>query len=208
MNNPMSQSKTSYGTELRKGTARSRDARHTNQPETTDSEPVEPACRTREVGRAVERREWREIPYSERILAFYEPCEWDECYPDGPPDEEEVATVVRSCHAPTAFHRSRHKAESCQQEADADPHSRGVSITMLSDLQEGEGVVWDDQSTPRRVIETATGSDDTARLRGPSGGTYTIEARPGSTQPYAIYPAVGLVSSIRVVTADDAIEAV
>jgi hypothetical protein len=204
----MSQSKASYGVNTPKDSARSRRVEHDDQPEEAGDQPVEPACRTREVGRGIDRREWREIPYSERILAFYEPCEWDECYPDGPPDVEEVATVVRSCHSPTVFHRSRHETENSQTDAVADPHSTGVSITTLTDLTEGECVVWDKQSTPRRVIETATGSDGTVRLRGPSGGEYTVEARPGSTQAYAIYPAIGLVSSLRVVTADETVEAV
>jgi hypothetical protein len=203
----MSQSKTNSGVHSPKDTARSRRVSDSQPEETGDSDTVEPACRTRKVGRGIDRREWREVSYSERLLGFYEPCEWDECFPDGPPDAGEISTVVRSCHSPTAIHRSR-KPENTQQEADAHPHSRNESITTLGDLTEGESVIWENQSTPRRVIETATGPDDTARLRGPSGGEYTIEARPGSTQAYAIYPAIGLVSDIWVVTASDAIEAV
>jgi len=203
----MSQSKTYSGVHLPKDTARSRCVSDSQQEDTRDSNTIEPACRTRKVGRGVDRREWREVSYSERLLGFYEPCEWDECFPDGPPDAEETSTVVRSCHSPTVIHRSG-TGENAQQEADAHahPHSKSESITTLDDLTEGESVIWENQSTPRRVVETATEPDDTARLRGPSGGEYTIEARPGSTQMYAIYPAIGLVSDIWVVVGD-AIEA-
>ncbi|GAA0460248.1 hypothetical protein GCM10008985_15870 [Halococcus dombrowskii] len=192
----MSQSKTTYGAELPKGTARSRRAEHDNQTETADdSDTVEPACRTRKVGRGVDRREWREMPYDGRTRTFYDPCEWPECYPDGPPDDE-TETVIRSCRKPTSYHRPREDGEPCEYEADApetNTDSTHISrdaiepigaISLLTDLQEGHRVIWESRTYPLRVTATASKLDGTIGLCGPSGGEYQIEGRPEYRQPY------------------------
>ena len=155
-NNPMSQSKTTYGTKTRKRTARSRRAEHDSHKEDTGSnDAVEPACRTRKIGRGVDRRKWREMPYDGRTRTFYEPCGWPECYPDGPPDDE-IETVVRSCRTPTVYHRPRDDDEP-KHETDAPETSTDSTripqetiepigaISSLRDLEEGQRVIWENR---------------------------------------------------------------
>ena len=187
----MSQSKTTYGTKTGKRTARSRRAEHDSPDENaSDSDTVEPACRTREVGRGVDRREWREMPYDGRTRTFYEPCEWPECYPDGPPDEE-TEKVVRSCRTPTSYHRLRDGGEPCEHETDTDstciPQDTIEpieAISSLTNLQEGHRVIWESRESPLCVTEATSEPDGTIGLCGPSGGEYQIEGRPEYRQPY------------------------
>lgn len=185
-NNPMSQSKTPYGVELRKGTARSCREQQSNKISDSPRETVEPACRTREVGRGVERREWREMVYNSRMRLFYEPCEW--CFPDGEPDDSKLDTVVRSCRKPTSYHRPREGDESaCEHETSTEPDThRPEPVEAITDLQAGERVIWEDREQPLRVTETTSKPDGTVVLRGPSGGHYHIEGRPDHRQPYYI----------------------
>ena len=183
----MSQSKTSYGAKSRKGTARSHREQHTNTVSDSPRKTVEPACRTREVGRGVERREWREMGYNSRTRLFYDPCEW--CYPDGEPDDSKVDTVVRSCRKPTSYHRPRENDESaCEHETTTEPDTdlSREPVETISDLQTGEQVIWEDRKRPLRVIGVTADPDGTVTLRGPSGGHYHIEGRPGHRQPYYI----------------------
>jgi hypothetical protein len=194
----MSQSKTSYGVKSPKGTARSRHAQHINQSETTSSETIEPACRSRSVGRAVERREWREMPYDGRARAFFEPCGWPECFPDGKPSEDEVETVVRSCGKPTTYHRPRNNKAGCEARTHDEPPETSANSTRISqesiepvgtidtltELREGQQVIWKTRPTPLRVTEATTEADGTIHLLGPDGGEYTIEGRPDCPHPY------------------------
>ena len=183
----MSQSKTTYGAELPKGTARSRHAQHDNQPEETgDSNTVEPACRTREVGRGIDRREWRETSYDGSIRVFLDPCLW--CFADGHPDESEVETVVKSCRKPTSYHRLRESAETCDHGDDPEVtiQIKEDPIESVTDLREGQQVIWDDREQPLWVVEATDEPDGTVGLRGPSGGEYIIEGRPEHRKPYYV----------------------
>ncbi|WP_435078449.1 hypothetical protein [Halococcus sp. AFM35] len=201
----MSQSNSSYGVKSPKGTARSQDEQHTNQSESTDDESVEPACRTRDVGRGVDRREWREMPYNARMRTFYEPCDWPACYPDGAPDESEIEMVVRSCRAPTVYHRPRDDEpndETGGPETTAngthpsqDAIERLGPISSLADLREGQRVLLQNWQHPLCVTDTASEPDGTVGLRGPEGGEYQVEGRPEFPQPYYLSK-VGYVSEI------------
>lgn len=202
----MSQSKTSYGAEGRKSTARSRRVQHANKPKTTNSETVEPACRTRSVGRGVDRRKWREMPYDGRTRTFYEACEWPECYPDGPPDDSDTETVVRSCRQPTTYHRLRDDGEPEHETDDPETSANSARISQeaiepigpissLPDLQEGQRVVLESRAQPLRVTETASEPDGTVGLRGPGGGEYQVEGRPEYPQPYYL-PKAGYLNAI------------
>ena len=202
----MSQSKTSYGAELRKGTARSRRVEHDSQLEkSADSDTVEPACRAREIGRGAERRKWRETPYDSRIRAFYEPCEW--CFSNGAPDDSEIETVVRSSREPTSYHRLRSSAESiCQatggdDRSDTDTDDIQIAedpIKSLAELQDGQLVIWENRERPLRVIRTANRPDETITLQGPDGGEYQVEGRPERPRPYYLYGSGYLSEIIRV----------
>lgn len=202
----MSQSGSTYKTEQPKDYARTRRERQQTNPGTESVETrVEPACRSRAVGHSVEQRDWREITYNERRLVSYEPCAWPECFPDGPPDATETETVIRSSHRPTVYHRPR---EGGSDDSDSAARTQATvehePVTTITDLREGEAVVWEGQRWAMSVAETATKPDGVARLAGPNGGTYRIEARPDSPRTYAVYPGVGVVADVhRIVPADD-----
>lgn len=195
----MSQSKPSYGVETPKDSARTRRERQNPNPDGKSTEQVEPACRSRAVGHSVEQRDWREVTYNERRLVSYQPCTWPECFPDGPPDASEIETVVRSSHRPTSYHRPREGGSD-----DCDSSAEHEAVATITDLCEGESVVWEGQRWSMSVTETATKPDGVARLAGSNGGTYRIEGRPDKTQSYAIYPGVGVIADLyRVVSVDD-----
>ena len=191
----MSQSKTTYGAEIRKDTARSRRAEHDNQTEGVgDSDTVEPACRARDIGRRAEHRKWRETPYDSRIRAFYEPCEW--CFSNGAPDDSEIEKVVRSSREPTSYHRLRSSAGSIYQSNASDDRSDTDTddiqiaedpIKSLAELQDGQLVIWENRERPLRVIRTANRPDETITLQGPDGGEYQVEGRPERPRPYYLY---------------------
>ena len=205
----MSHSNSGYGVNSPKGTAHSQGEQHTNQSETTDSETVEPACRTVKMGRGIDRREWREMPYVGGTNTFYEPCNWSECYPDGPPDESETETVVRSCRAPTVYHRPRDDSEQTHETNDPEPtadDTRSLQdaietigpISSLTDLQEGQRVAVENRKHPLCVTETTSEPDGTIGLRGPEGGEYQVEGRPEYSQPYYLSDSGYLSEIIRV----------
>jgi hypothetical protein len=184
----MSQSRPSYGVKTRKRTARSRHAQHDKQPEETgDSDTVEPACRTREVGRGIDRREWRETSYDGRTRTFFDPCSW--CFPDGHPDASDVDTVVKSCRKPTSYHRPR---ESNEQTCDHGGNPEATlqieedPIESVTDLREGQQVIWDNRERPLWVVAATDEPDGAVGLRGPDGGEYIIEGRPEHREPYYV----------------------
>ena len=190
----MSQSKISYEANTRKSTAQARRERHDNNSGTDTG--GEPACRSRSVGHSIDQREWREVSYEERILLSYRPCSWPECFPSGPPDANEIETVIRSCRHPTTYHRPRDvSAESCEKiqiNAGETEISRAErthareSIESISDLRDGDGVIWKGQSIPMFVVEAPSDSTGVAHLVGPSGGEYYIEGRPKYARPYYV----------------------
>ena len=189
----MSQSNSAYRPQNPKATARSRHAQHTSQTKGAGSQPTEPACRTRAVGRGVERREWRELAYNSRTCAFFDPCKWSECFPDGAPDEDAISTVVRSCREPTTFHRPRNGDEpTCDHNGVSEPDRNDpaqisrVVVESVTDLQVGQQVIWEDRERPLTVIKATTEPDGTVDLRGPAGGEYVIEGRPEHRQPYYV----------------------
>lgn len=204
----MSHSNSDYGVKSPKGTARSQGEQHDNQSETTDSETVEPACRTVDMGRGVDRREWREMPYVGGTNTFYEPCNWPECYPDGAPDESETETVVRSCRAPTVYHRPRddkpnHETNSPKTAANGTHPSQDAietigPISSLTELQAGQRVILKNWKHPLCVTDTASEPDGTVGLRGPEGGEYQVEGRPELPQPYYLTKAGYLSEIVRV----------
>ena len=196
----MSQSGLNYETEQSKTTAYTQ--RHQQKPasDTDSGTDPEPACRSRSVGHSVGAREWREIPYTERILVSYRPCSWPECYPDGRPDLHNVQTVVRSCRHPTTFHRPADGAESCEREQDGSETTDTFTVTQaavhesldsITDLRDGDGVIWAGQTTPMLVVDSTASSTEVVNIVGPGGGDYRIEERPDKILSYAIYPGYG-----------------
>lgn len=196
----MSQSKHSYGVQDPKDSARARNGQHdSSRGETATHSATEPACRSRAVGHSVENREWREVAYNERRLVSYEPCAWPECFPDGPPDADDIETVVRSTHQPTKYHRPRTTATDAQSRKSTHEGQAVVEhevVGAITDLCEGERVVWEGQRWTMRVVEGTTDPDGVVFLTGSNGGEYRIEGRPNAARPYAVYPAVGLVEEL------------
>ncbi|EMA55986.1 hypothetical protein C451_04531 [Halococcus thailandensis JCM 13552] len=147
------------------------------------------------------------MSYDGRTRTFYDACEWSECYPDGPPDENEIETVVRSCRKPTTYHRPRDDSELCEHETDAPETSTNDtrisqdaieligSISSLTDLEEGQRVIWPNREQPLRVTKTTGKPDGMVGLQGPIGGEYQVEGRPEYPQPYYL-PKAGYVSAI------------
>ena len=203
----MSQSKSAYGVRTPKDSARTRSERQNTNPDGESTETqVEPACPSRAVGHSVDKRDWREVAYDERRLVSYRACEWPACYPDGPPDASETETVVRSSHRPTVYHRPQTTATDAQPSESVHDERACVveEVGVITDLREGDRVLWDGQSTPMRVVESTTDPSGVASLIGPDDGEYRIEARPEYAQPYYIRPGYAYQSELRrIVPADD-----
>lgn len=167
----------------------------------------EPACWRRRV----DDWSWHVTEFNAAFSGMYGPC--PDCFADGSPDVNEIERVVRSCSYPTTYHRIGDPARADSEEetgtatvatqfvTDADA---GESIESVTELEEGDGVLWDGLSTPAVVIEATTEPKGMGRLRGLGGGEYTVEGRPSQTRPIAIYPAIGLVADVcRVRLPDD-----
>ena len=205
----MSQSKSAYRVQRPKGNGQ-RQCQQQGQSSTgtgSDQHP-EPACWRRRV----DDWEWHETEYTAAFGAMYDPC--PECFADGPPDAGELEMVVRSCSYPTSYHRvgDPAHADSDAETGTATGPSRFENatietqrvITDITDFEEGDGVLWEGQSTPLTVVDSATESSGTVRLRGPNGGEYQVTNRPSQSHPLAIYPGIGLASDVcRIVPADD-----
>jgi hypothetical protein len=202
----MSQSNLISGFNTPKDSARTRRDRNDSEAktETGEEKGPEPACRSRSIGHSADKREWREVRYIERRLTCYRPCTWPECFPSGSPDPNEIETVIRSSHCPTVYHRPREGGSAdCDSVAQSQATVEHESVTTITDLREGEAVVWEGQRWSMYVAETATKPDGVARLAGPNGGTYRIEGRPDKTQSYAVYPGVGVVAELYRIVAED-----
>lgn len=186
----MSQSKSAYGVEEPKDSART----HRQRPDTAGDGPdPQPACRSRAVGHSIERRKWRETAYSDRLQAFFDPCSWPECFPDGPPDVSNTETVVRSSREPTVYHRPQ--TAECQSETESHEHGDSEtdraatvrkSISKITELRDGDGVVWDGQSEPMLVVKPTDDPGGVVQLVGSNGGEYRVEAWPECARPYYI----------------------
>ena len=209
----MSQSKPSYGTERPKGIARER--RH-RQPATTDDTAeadTEPACWRH----SASDWEWHEVQFTAAYAEIHDPC--SECFPDGAPEVSTLETVVRSCSYPVKYHRPRDADETTPSGSSRETNGRESetgpqfgyeaidareSINSITELQEGDGVLWQDQSTPLVVVEPATTQDGTISLVGPNGGEYHIEGRPECARAYYISPGYACQRELRrVVPASD-----
>ena len=191
----MSQSNSSYRTERPKGIAR--EHRH-RQPATTDDTAeatTEPACWRH----SASDWEWHEVQFTAAYAAIHDPC--SECFPDGSPEVSTLETVVRSCSYPVKYHRPRDTDETNPSGPSPETNGResgtgpqfgdeatSKSLNSITELQEGDGVLWQGQSTPLVVVEPATTPDGTISLVGPNGGEYHIEGRPECARAYYISP--------------------
>jgi hypothetical protein len=168
--------------------------KRTNRP---DLDP-EPACRSRATGRSVDTREWREVPNAARRLDTLSACEY--CF-DGPPDTAEITTAVISCSHPTVYHRPRADQSAPStvggESAGASPSlddrpaastDARETIHDVTELREGDGVLWQGQSTPLIVVGAAASPAGTVDLRGPNGGDYWLEGRPDCARAYYVSP--------------------
>lgn len=208
----MSQSKSAYGVQNPKGTANEHCQSQSQNTNATDRETVEnpePACWRRRV----DGWEWHETEYTAAFLGIYDPC--PECF-DGPPDADELDTVVRSCSYPTSYHRVADPAETNTREAHATTETETTetladwfddgdqrSIDDITEFKRGDGVVWQGQSTPLLVVGPAGASGGTVSLRGPNGGEYSIKGRPNHSRSHAVYPGIGVVADMRRVVSPD-----
>lgn len=185
----MSQSKSVYGVESPKDSARA----HRHSPDTsgavTDDEP-EPACRSRANGRSIERREWCVKPFTDGIREFYEPCRW--CFSDGPPDVGDIEKIVRSSRHPTVYHRPQ--TPDCDSATEQHDHSDSEadcvatvreSIGEITELGNGDGIVWEGRTTPPKVVGTTTDPSGTVLLEGPIS-QYVLEGRPNCPRQFYI----------------------
>ena len=193
----MSQSNPSYRTERPKGIAH--ECRHQQPANTgkTAEVAIEPACWRH----SASDWEWHKVQFTAAYATIHDPC--SECFPKGSPEVRTLETVVRSCSYPVKYHRPRdadetnptgasHKVESGESETAAQFGESAIdtseSISCITELQEGDGVLWQGQSTPLVVVEPATTPDGTVSLIGPDGGEYRIEGRPECTRAYYISP--------------------
>ncbi|WP_154020039.1 hypothetical protein [Halococcus sediminicola] len=209
----MSQSNFSYGTKQPKGIAH--EHRH-QQPATTDDTAeadIEPACWRH----SASDWKWHEVQFTAAYAAIHDPC--SECFPAGAPEIGTLETVVRSCSYPVKYHRVRdgdetdpvresREADDCESEAGAQFGSAAInaseSISSITELRKGDGVLWQGQSTPLVVAEPATTPDGTVSLIGPNGGEYRIEGRPECARAYYISPGYACQRELRrVVPASD-----
>lgn len=217
----MSQSGQPYEAESPKRTARTHRRRPDTSDKTTDTESdpdpkPEPACR---YGHADD-WDWHAIPFTVAFAGFYDPCSRPECFSSGPPDANEIETVVRSCSYPTKYHRARKSADEprdtarensdrttgpvtgASRFADTDTSAR-KPLNNITELEEGNGVSWNGQSTPLLVVEAAAEPSGTVRLRGSNGGEYSVEWRPEQARSHAVYPGIGIVTDLcRIVPAN------
>lgn len=193
----MSQSGPAYEDKSPKGIARAHRRRPDTSDETseTETEP-EPACRSRAVGHSVERREWRAKPYSDRLNAFYAPCAWSECFPNGPPDVSDIETVVRSSHHPTTYHRLRETETVCEPESDhnhgdsvgdlANSQTIRESVGNIAELRDGDSITWSGLAAVAEVVESATDPSGVVVLVGSKGTEYVLEGRPECARAFYI----------------------
>ena len=207
----MSQSKSAYETQNPKGNGQ-RHCQQQRQSSTetgTDPSP-EPACRSR----YVDDWEWIEIPCTTALTASYTPCEWDECFGDGPPDVDELETVVRSRRYPSVFHRchtdhSTHESDDPATEDgltnthpvfETNASEKREPVESITDLHEGDGVTWTALGTSLAVVERTESAG--IRLEGPAGGEYELRKR--YDEALVVYPGHGRIDDLtRVVPVDD-----
>ena len=204
-NDPMAQSGPSYGVEQPKSNAHVQNHRPTE----TTANP-QPACCA--AGR--DETEWRAPPYVETLGEFYEPCQRSECFGGGKPNPTTIKRVIISRHFPSVFHRVQEHEEAnptlTGQDKTTDNRlfsalvfEEGEPVATLTDLSEGDGVVWNTPQIPLTVVGPAA-----IDLRGPAGGEYTLIEAEGSDAAYAIYDGYGCVSGVSRVPARDRPEGV
>lgn len=74
----------------------------------TTKERVETACRVTIGGEGENRdNEWVREPVTERLLTWYEPCTYDQCFPDGVIDVDVVVKKKRRRSTSPSLHRPR-----------------------------------------------------------------------------------------------------
>ena len=195
----MHQSKHTFTTDTRKATAKT----HLREAgaETDSNTGVRPACRAGDV----ESRSWRKAPRSS-LAGFFTPCQWHRCFPEGAPDA--ISEVALSRRDPSVFHRIREQRAKCELPSEADSETTAASprppewtqrtiesrtsITTLVDLTEGDSVACQQHQIPLAVTEV-TSDEGMVRLRGPKGGTYTLER---TDSVFVVYPGYGRVSEL------------
>ena len=187
----MSQSNSKSGPQSPKDSARAQRRRPDTSGEATNDEP-EPACRSRVNGRSADQREWCDKPFTDGIREFYQSCEWSECFPDGPPDVDGIETIVRSARKPTVYHRPRETTNTGNTDHDdaggqlkeaAQPVREPISA--ITELREGENIVWNGKTTPVEIVETTIDPSGTVLLAG-SNSKYRLEGRPECARPFYI----------------------
>lgn len=190
----MSQSKSSYGVSTPKDTGRKQRKPQSTPESASASEGSEaktkpvPACRCK----SVNDWEWVETPYTDALADTYSPCEWGDCYPNGPPDPDETETVVRSRRYPSVIHRVEHQSVEADANTDANNESEesawdhpfragdlggneSVPVESVAEVRVGDGVAWDCIEIPLLVV----GHHETCGMvvKGPSGGEYQLRTR-------------------------------
>ncbi len=209
----MSQSNSSYRTERPKGIAREHRHRQSANTGKTAETTTEPACWRH----SASDWEWHEVQFTAAYATIHDPC--SECFPNGSPAVSTLETVVRSCSYPVKYHRPRDTAETSPAGLSRKSNNRGSDtgpqfcreaidtcepIDSVTDLQKGDGVLWQGQSTPMLVVEPASTPDGRVALVGPNGGEYRIEGRPECARAYYISPGYACQRELRrVVPASD-----
>lgn len=143
---------------------------------------------------------WTDKEWSEGLSAFRRPCRNQACFPDGGgPNVGE--TVVESQRAATVVHRPGEPPEPDAAETgprtDADQKARWQDcepLVSLADLRVGDGVIWNSRRTPLVVTAIQWPIEPEATVRGPDGGTYTLEQR--SRRDFWAYPSGGRVARV------------
>lgn len=199
----MSQSKSAYGVQEPKDVARERRHRQANS---NHKSVPEPACWRH----SASDWEWYEAQFTAAYRKIHDPC--SDCFASGPPDVSEFEAVIRSRSYPVKYHRPRDtgdETESSESPLEATNRESQTAtrfaeaaidarkpISSITELKEGDGVLWQDQSTPMLVVGVAAKPDGRVRLRGPNGGKYQIEGRPECQRSYYIRPGYSCQKSI------------
>ncbi len=213
----MSQSGYGYDAQDPKDSARTQSPRPDTSGDTTneDSNP-EPACPSRVNGRSADQREWCVKSFTDGIREFYQPCGWSECFPTGPPDVDDIEKIVRSSRKPTVYHRPRettdgshctdlehnHNASNQPQE---EIQTVREPIATITELDNGDSVIWNGVATPATVVGTTTDPNGTVLLAG-TNSEYSLEGRPECARAFYIQHFGCRNKIARVVSADNRVE--
>jgi hypothetical protein len=154
-------------------------------------ERPEPACKTRFRPDTC----WVGKEWGPGLATFLRPCKRERCFGgDGPDEPADGQTVVRSSRYPTTVHRVGQTVDADGYGKNNNQRERGGTgplpalardhdwpepqpLASVGDLRVGDAVAWGTRKTPLAVVAMEWPLEPEATVRGPQGGTYTLEER-------------------------------